>query len=91
MIPNEHEAGLINEVAEMTGYSEEEIQDAWETIKQSLIDVWEVVKTAINDFLECIREENEPNEHTWYVPIKIEAPPMPDITIPRMMNIRSEL
>lgn len=91
MISNDREVDLVNEVAEKEGYSEEEIQDVWETIKQSLIDALEVVKVVINDVLECIREKNEPNERTWHVPIKIEAPPMPDIAMPRMMNIRSEL
>lgn len=92
MILNEREAELINEVAEMTGYSTEEIRGAWEALKQSLNDAWESVKTAINDIFESIREKNnKPNEHTWHVPLKIKAPPMPDIQMPRMMNIRSEL
>jgi len=71
--------------------NEQDFIDAINLIVDFFAEVANGVKNIIKETVRLINEYRERKEHdyNWHVPIKIEPPKMPDIPVPRMLNIRS--
>lgn len=63
------------------------VLEIWESIKQTVLQAYETIFGQDN---ECEINKNKPSKN-WYVPMKIAAPPMPDIRMPHMANARSNI
>lgn len=86
------EFALLNETSEdeelerainMLSFVNDVVERAYNVIKQTISNVVE--------FIESLNRDDYNQGYRWYVPIKINPPPMPDIPTPRMMNIRGDL
>lgn len=102
MVLNEHEMAMAKELAqELTLQNKkkqiENLVESWKStfgvVKDDIVELWNHIKDVFNTG-ENTRESiklKEKLRDSWYTPVKINMPPMPDIPMPRMMNIRSDL
>lgn len=102
MILNEREMQMAKELAReftlLNQTNEEEeferIVDMISSVKEFVTKAWNDIKEVVSnamEFIESLKIKGDNHNCNWYVPIKIEAPPMPDIELRRHMNIRSNL
>lgn len=68
-------------------------RDFVRNLKRVVTDVWNHIKKIVNDVANIIYETDIEKEYAynWHVPLKIEAPPMPDIKLPCLANARSNI
>ena len=72
-------------------------EDAFNDVKRIVSEVWNVIKNTIQDLMSRIHDassqlkEREEERSNWHVPMKIEAPKIPDIKIPRFAYARSNI
>lgn len=97
---NKREIGLAQELArELALLNQTSEDEEFERATNMLAFVHDVIEKAYNiikDFISSVEEfigrmKGDNHRYNWHVPVKINPPPMPDIPMPRMMNIRSDL
>lgn len=77
---DEREVKLIKEVSDKTGYSYEEIQEAFNNLKQACISIFEEIKRIVKDVYDYLVMKNyKENKEKWEVPIKYKIPEAPFI------------
>lgn len=64
-----------------------------ESVIDRAVEIFNKIKAGVMEHYEVLEDIEETRElrELWYVPIKIKAPPMPDVPMPQMMTIRSDL
>src|SRR5699024_3951418 len=76
----------------------QEVRESFNAMKDAVIELWETIKSTVSEAFEAIYGQH--NEHlinknkpskNWHVPMKIEAPPMPDIKMPCLAYARSNI
>lgn len=88
---NEKEKELIEEAALRYGYSYEEVQQAFESVKQTFISAFEAIKEIVSKIADCIvrRDETEKHRKHWRIPMDTTKPSqvrMPNVNLPRIRN-----
>lgn len=98
MILNEREMTMVKELARELVRAEREKQrrqfeEAFNNLKNKVMEIWEIIKSTWENAFKTIHDlkKREVERSRWYVPLKIETPPMPDIKIPRLANARSNI
>ena len=98
MILNEREMQMAKELARELVRVEKEKQrkqfeEAFNNLKNKVMEIWEIIKSIWENAFKVLHDldKRKVERSKWHVPIKIEAPPMPDIKIPRLANARSNI
>ena len=98
MILNEREMQMAKELARELVRVEKEKQrkqfeEAFNNLKNTVMEMWEIIKSIWENAFKVLHDldKRKVERSNWHVPIKIEAPPMPDIKIPRLANARSNI
>lgn len=98
MILNEREMQMAKELARELVRVEKEKQwkqfeESFNNLKNKVMEIWENIKSTWENAFKALHDlDKRKVEHSkWYVPLKIETPPMPDIQIPRLANARSNI
>lgn len=69
----------------------ETAKETYLNLKETIIEVWEVIKEKIVELCDDLMINRNKINHNWYVPVKIDPPPMPDIEMPKIHLARSDL
>lgn len=98
MILNEREMQMAKELARELVRVEkekqwEQFEEAFNNLKNKVMEMWEIIKSIWENAFKVLHDldKRKVERSKWHVPIKIEAPPMPDIKIPRLANARSNI
>ena len=70
-----------------------QFEEAFNNLKNKVMEIWEIIKSTWENAFKALHDldKRKVERSKWHVPIKIEAPPMPDIKIPRLANARSNI
>lgn len=88
---------LARKITRKNDLNDEEVLDVVmgliSDLKRVVIDAWNHIKEAVNEFIELIHETETEKKHAynWHVPLKMEAPPMPDFELPKHILARSHI
>lgn len=98
MILNEREMQMAKELARELVRVEKEKQrkqfeEAFNNLKNKVMEMWEIIKSIWENAFKVLHDldKRKVERSNWHVPMKIEAPPMPDIKIPRLAIARSNI
>ena len=97
MILNEREMQMAKELArELVRVEKENNGSNWEAfnnLKNKVMEMWEIIKSIWENVFKVLHDldKRKVERSNWHVPMKIEAPPMPDIKIPRLAIARSNI